>query len=124
MHKRGTRRSEHLLLQTNPLAIPSRATTDSRGVPQGDLALYVGDSAMTEGLKNANIGGGVGGLKLTLPRDVGVRVDVEKCLSGVDASGFSREGDAYVNDAYGESDLTLFIDLKVGLGGVELNLSD
>jgi len=45
-------------------------------------------------LKNANIGGGVGGVKLTLPRDVGVRVDVEKALSGVDASGFSREGDA------------------------------
>jgi len=79
---------------------------------------------MIEGLKNANIGGGVGGVKLTLPRDVGVRVDVEKSLSGVDASGFSREGDAYVNDAYGESDVTPFIDLKVGVGGVELNLSD
>jgi len=70
------------------------------------------------------MGGGVGGVKLALPRDVGVRVGVEKALSGVDASGFTGEGDAYVNDAYGESDVTLLIDLKVGVGRVELNLSD
>ena len=61
--------------------------------------MHVGGSTTIEGLKNANIGGGVGGVNLTLPRDVGVRVDVEKGLSEVDASGFSREGDAYVNDA-------------------------
>jgi len=72
---------------------------------------------------DANIEGGVGGVKVTLPRDVGVRVDVEKGLGGVDAAGFTRDGDAYVNDAYGQSDATLRLNLKVGVGGVELNLA-
>ena len=73
---------------------------------------------------DATVEGGVGGVKVTLPRDVGVRVDVEKGLGGVDAAGLTRDGDVYVNDAYGQSDATLRLDLKVGVGGVELNLSD
>jgi hypothetical protein len=70
----------------------------------------------------ATIKGGVGGLKVTLPRDVGVRVEAESGLGGVGAPGFNRDGDIYTNDAYGTADVTLEIRLEVGVGGVELNL--
>jgi hypothetical protein len=73
---------------------------------------------------DATISGGVGGLKITLPREVGVRVEAESGLGGVDASGFHRDGDVYTNDAYGSSDVTLNLQIEVGVGGVELNLAD
>jgi hypothetical protein len=73
---------------------------------------------------DVSIIGGAGGVSLTLPRDVGVRVNVTRGLGSVDASGLRREGDAYVNDAYGESDVTMQVDLVVGVGGVNLELGD
>ncbi len=72
----------------------------------------------------ATIEGGVGGIALTLPRNVGVRVEAETGLGGVGAPGFQRQGDVFTNDAYGSTDVTLNIKLKVGVGGVELKLAD
>ena len=72
---------------------------------------------------DASISGGVGGLKITLPRDVGVRVEAKSGLGGVDAEGFHKEGDVYTNDAYGSSDATLDLKIEVGVGGVELILA-
>jgi len=72
----------------------------------------------------ATIKGGVGGLKITLPRDVGVRVEASSGLGGVDADHFHKEGDVYTNDAYGSSDVTLNVQIEVGVGGVELDLAD
>jgi hypothetical protein len=73
---------------------------------------------------DVSIIGGAGGVSLTLPRDVGVHVDVTKGLGSIDSSGLRKEGDAYVNDAYGESDVTLRVDVVVGVGGVDLELGD
>jgi len=72
----------------------------------------------------ATVHGGVGGLKLVLPRDVGVRVEAESGLGSVDASGFNREGDVYTNDLYGRTDVTLSVKLDVGIGGVGLESAD
>jgi hypothetical protein len=72
----------------------------------------------------ATINGGVGGVKLTLPSEVGVQVEAESGLGGIDARGFQREGDVYTNDAYGTTDVTLSINLSVGVGGAQLVLAD
>jgi hypothetical protein len=71
---------------------------------------------------DVDIQGGVGQTKLRLPRDIGVRVDVTKGIGDVDASGLYREGNAYVNEAYGESDVTLDINLQAGIGRVQLDV--
>jgi hypothetical protein len=94
-----------------------------------DLSVGVGGANISldgdwESDLDATISGGVGGLKITLPRDVGVRVEAESGLGGVDARDFQREGDIYTNDAYGRTDVTLDIRVEVGVGGVELNLVD
>jgi hypothetical protein len=68
----------------------------------------------------ATIEGGAGKRTLILPADVGVRVRVEVGVGGVNTTGMTREGDYYVNDAYGESDVTLNIQVQGGLGDTEL----
>ena len=68
----------------------------------------------------ATIEGGLGNRTLILPAGVGVRVKVEVGLGGVDATGMTRDGDYYVNDAYGHSDVTLNIQVEGGVGGTAL----
>ncbi len=72
----------------------------------------------------ANIGGGVGEKILILPRNTGVRVKVELGIGTVDASGLKKDGDYYTNDAYGQSPVTLEIEVAGGVGGVELRVGE
>jgi hypothetical protein len=85
-------------------------TVDLTGAWQNDL--------------EATIGGGVGQRILILPRDTGVRVKVEVGIGGVDAPGLSKEGEYYVNDAYGQSEVTLYLDVAGGVGETELRLGE
>ena len=68
----------------------------------------------------ARITTGVGSLTLRLPDDVGVRVETEGGLSHVEASGLKREGNLYVNDAFGEAEPELRIHITTGVGSVRL----
>lgn len=69
---------------------------------------------------NATIGIGTGDIKIHLPRDIGVRVEADKGLGRVNANGFRRQDDAYVNDAYGKSSITLRINASTGVGNITL----
>src|SRR5215211_7128507 len=67
---------------------------------------------------DASIQGGVGEATVLVPSEVGVRVKAEGGLGKINAEGFQREGQAYVNDAYGESDVTLDVDVRGGVGAI------
>ena len=71
---------------------------------------------------DARIEGGLGEITVKLPSNVGVRVDVQTGIGSVDASGLSRDGDTYTNDAYGVSDVTLQIDVEGGVGQINLEV--
>jgi uncharacterized protein DUF2154 len=71
---------------------------------------------------DASIQGGAGEATVQLPSQMGVRVDVVGGLGEVQAEGLSRDGDAYVNDAYGESEATLKVDIEGGVGVVRLEV--
>jgi hypothetical protein len=71
---------------------------------------------------DATIRGGVGELTLRLPSDVGVRVDVDTGVGDVDTSGLTKDGDTYTNDAYGESEVTLNINIDAGIGEINLDV--
>lgn len=73
---------------------------------------------------DVNLSGGVGELVLQLPSSVGVRVDIETGIGDVDTQGLIRNGDGYVNDAYGESDVTLRIDIEAGIGKITLRANE
>ncbi|MGH9729767.1 MAG: toast rack family protein [Candidatus Acidiferrales bacterium] len=71
----------------------------------------------------ASIQGGVGEAHIKLPRDTGVRVTVDGGLGSVNAPDFKKDGDSYVNDAYGKSKVTVEVHVTGGIGEVYLELS-
>ena len=70
----------------------------------------------------ATIEGGVGEATVQLPSEIGVRVNAEGGLGQINAEGLQREGDSYVNDAYGDSDVTLDVDVRGGVGQINLEV--
>jgi uncharacterized protein DUF2154 len=71
---------------------------------------------------DASIEGGVGEATVLLPSEVGARVRAEGGLGKINAEGLQREGDSYVNDAYGNSDVTLDVDVQGGVGQINLEV--
>jgi hypothetical protein len=70
---------------------------------------------------DVQITAGVGSLTLRLPDNVGVRVETEGGLTNVQASdGLERTGDTYVNDAFGETETELRIEVTTGIGNLRL----
>ncbi len=70
-----------------------------------------------------DIQGGVGSISLRLPKGTGVRVNITKGIGSVNASGFTRQGNIYTNAAYGESDVSMEIDIQAGVGQIDLTVS-
>ena len=67
-----------------------------------------------------NVEGGVGSATVRLPENVGVRVHASGGLGSIHTGRLKREGDAYVNDAYGESPVTLRVSIEGGIGEINL----
>src|SRR5215207_1974984 len=70
----------------------------------------------------ASIEGGVGEATVLLPSEVGVKAKAEGGLGKINAKGLKKVGDSYVNDAYGESDVNLSVDVKGGVGQINLKV--
>jgi len=71
---------------------------------------------------DASIEGGVGEATVLLPSEVGVKAKAEGGLGKINAEGLQKVGDSYVNDAYGESDVNLNVDVKGGVGEINLEV--
>ena len=71
---------------------------------------------------DASIQGGVGEAKVMLPSGVGVKVNAQG-PGKIDAKGLQRADDSsYVNDAYGESEVTLRVDIEGGFREINLEV--
>jgi hypothetical protein len=72
---------------------------------------------------DATIQGGVGEAKVLLPSEVGVKAKAQGGLGKIDAGeGLKKVGGAYVNDAYGESDVNLNVKVQGGVGEINLEV--
>jgi hypothetical protein len=71
---------------------------------------------------DANIEGGVGEATVLLPSEVGVKARAEGGIGKIDAKGLRKVGNSYVNDAYGNSDVTLNVDIQGGVGQINLRV--
>ena len=71
---------------------------------------------------DASIEGGVGQATVLLPSGVGVKAKAEGGIGGIDAKGLKKVDGSYVNDAYGESDTNLSVDVKGGVGEINLKV--
>lgn len=99
---------------------PLRIVDIKAGV--GEMNLDLSDSWEEDA--NVTIETGVGDTSVVLPSDVGVIVHADLGIGDLDANGFRVQGDNYVNDAYGESSVTISIDLQGGLGSITLQLDE
>ena len=93
------------------------------------LNLDVGAGATTVDLTgdwerdlSAVVRGGAGEVTLLLPSQTGVRVNAGTRLGRVNADGLRKEGEAYVNDVYGDSDTNLEVDVSGGVGQINLRV--
>lgn len=67
---------------------------------------------------DVDIVGGVGSTTVTLPTAVGVRLETTTGLGSVNVVGLRRDGDAYINDAYGTSPVTINVTVQGGVGEI------
>jgi len=51
-------------------------------------------------------------------------VEVERGLAPINAGGFSKEGNVYTNEAYGQTDVALRIQIETGVGAINLELGE
>lgn len=72
----------------------------------------------------ADIDGGIGKIALTVPADIGVRVDADTGIGAFRTHGFTKRSGALVNDAYGETDETIRVTIDAGIGEVSVQMSN
>jgi hypothetical protein len=68
----------------------------------------------------ATIEGGAGQATIRLPQDVGVRAHASGGIGSIHARGMTRDGDAYVNAAYGKTPATIELTVHGGVGEINL----
>ena len=79
---------------------------DLRGTPKSDYTI--------------NLRGGVGEVTVYLPEGIGVVADAQGGIGGITARGLQKRGGEYVNDAYGRSKTTVRLDIRGGIGAINL----
>jgi hypothetical protein len=94
-----------------------------------DLEIGAGETIvdLTGDWKNnltASIQGGVGRATVRLPSDVGVRASAQGGIGAIHVRGLKKDGDAYVNEAYGKSPVTVSVQVEGGVGEINLELGE
>ncbi|MFD1736493.1 toast rack family protein [Bacillus salitolerans] len=70
---------------------------------------------------HAKINAGVGETELILPKSTGVKLKIENGIGDTNINGLiSKEDNVYVNDLYDSSEMKIEIDLKVGVGSIDV----
>jgi len=63
---------------------------------------------------------GAADITVRLPKDVGVRVEVDAGPTAISAPDLTKDGNVYTNAAFGGSDVTLQIHMEAGIGLITL----
>jgi hypothetical protein len=107
------------------------ATIDLRGEWHGGPVIEIGggQGALTVDLRGTwhedavvDIHTGMGSATVLLPSETGVVVHASSGIGGVNAVGLVRDGNRYVNSAFDTSDVTLSVDVSVGVGDANLTV--
>ncbi len=66
------------------------------------------------------IRGGVGEATIHLPKDIGIEADAKGGIGGINATGLHQEGGRYVNDAAATAKTKIHLDIRGGIGNINL----
>ncbi len=99
-----------------------------RDVPLTRLEFEVGagqaDVDLTGDRKSdvtVDIQGGVGQANIRLPKNVGVIARASGGIGSIETHGLKKDGDEYVNEAYGKSPVTIHLTVEGGIGEIRLS---
>jgi len=98
-------------------------------VENGSGNLDVDLSGTWESSLDASLINSSGDVTLRLPKEVGVRVKAKAYSGNIEAPGLEEQGEdeegiTYANNAYGESIITLYIEVEVHRGDIHLSVED
>lgn len=66
----------------------------------------------------------LGQVELLVPRSLGVRLETQRFLSGVEASGFTRQGDAFVTEGFERAARKVRVRVASTIGGIVVTWVD
>lgn len=117
-------RMTHLELHAGAAEFEARGLGNAR-FDRLEFAGAIGDvtldfSGEWERGATAEIRMGLGGLKIRVPREIGVRVERSSLLMALHAEGFERSGRSYVTRNWEDAEIRLEIRLEAALGAVEI----
>ncbi len=108
------------------VAGPGNVTIDAGSPSLRALKITAGPGNLTINLNApwkhnvaATIDGGIGNTTLRLPTTIGAQVTVQG-MGRVTAPDFARQGDSYVNAAFGKTKVDVHVSLTAGIGNVVL----
>ena len=93
--------------------------TVSGGV--GKVDLDFGGTLENDVDVDANVA--IGKLALSLPRDVGIRVEVKRVIAAFEHSGLRKRGDAYYSDNWDDARVRMRVRAETVFGAVEIDRS-
>ena len=69
---------------------------------------------------DVNIDGGIGETTLYLPENTGLRLEADTGIGSLTVNGLQKDGngDVYTNEAYGNADVTITLDVNGGIGEI------
>jgi len=100
---------------------------DLGGLNMNSLTVETGAGVTTVNLDgnwqhdvDVSIEGGVGELRVNLPAEMGVRVEMDTALVTVTVNGLTQAENGYVNEVFAAAPYTLTLNLQAGVGSVTL----
>ena len=88
----------------------------------GDLTLDFSGEWRTSADVTVKIG--IVELKLMLPRDLGVAINLNRFLTSFDRSGFTKRGGVYYSDNYASASYRLTLNIHAAFGGIDVQWVD
>jgi len=73
---------------------------------------------------NVDIHGGVGQAVVRLPKAIGVSVLAKGGIGAVTTHGLTKQGENYVNEAFGHSAHTIHVEINGGIGNIDLGVEN
>ena len=67
-----------------------------------------------------NVRGGVGEATVRIPKNVGVIAKAKGGIGEISVRGLTKDGDSYVNEAYGKAKVAIHVDVQGGVGQINL----
>jgi outer membrane murein-binding lipoprotein Lpp len=73
---------------------------------------------------DVSIDTGAADVSVRLPKDIGVRVEVDRGPAVIEAAGLTQDGNVYTNAAYAVTNVTLHVNISAGIGRINLGVDD